>query len=587
MKKIKQNIARTFAFIGKLTAFSLLCFVSFGVCCLLGSWTTNDNDDTYYDNYYSYNDYGFVGEDVVGLSFDSSNLYSVYTNNTRLVNSNLPILDFLTDASLNTNVDFYLFQNSIANNDAYITFNTEINDLYDIVDTLYISFFYLTSIDTDTNTIWFDWYSDDNINLTSPYELASYNFNTSSIASNGVNVSSFSCLQYYSYTNLFSSDDEDVGYNVYYLTFAIYKNSNDEFMYLYIHNDSASNSEIFGVSPFTISSSPFTPIGLVKNYISKDKFDTLEESFNNLQDEYNSLESQANEWYLQKRYYENAYNELANTIDFGNYYIDLVKYNTTDTLSNNYTVLYTIEDISDLIVSNSYLDVKALIRYVMVDLVGQVDASQINGFIINSSVSMSINQYNMLFNAISSPNYYIGLYYSNSNTSNQFVSYPLKVNTDNGYDYYFNSYSLYDVLKTQGFDNLFSDFTYNKLAIHLTNASISSMTINNIKLNSENGYNTGYSKGLLDSANTIASLQDNVNTLEIQKESLNQRIDYLQRQLDNNLGWHSLFFSMADTPIKVVGGFLDYEILGINLFKALLGILTALAVIWLIKRFTR
>lgn len=94
-------------------------------------------------------------------------------------------------------------------------------------------------------------------------------------------------------------------------------------------------------------------------------------------------------------------------------------------------------------------------------------------------------------------------------------------------------------------------------------------------------YQNGYDKGVLDAESrlntTISELRTNINILT-------QEVTTLQTQLSNNFGWQSLFFGMADTPFYTISNMLGFELFGINLFNALIGLITVLACFWLFKK---
>lgn len=78
--------------------------------------------------------------------------------------------------------------------------------------------------------------------------------------------------------------------------------------------------------------------------------------------------------------------------------------------------------------------------------------------------------------------------------------------------------------------------------------------------------------------------QDVITSLRYQINSLQQTINSLNEQVSNQYGWKSLFFAMADTPFKTVSNFLGFDVLGINLFNVLIGFITLLACLWVVKK---
>lgn len=91
-------------------------------------------------------------------------------------------------------------------------------------------------------------------------------------------------------------------------------------------------------------------------------------------------------------------------------------------------------------------------------------------------------------------------------------------------------------------------------------------------------YESGFNDGVASLQSTIDGLNENIQVLENQNKSLN-----LQLQQGNS-SWTSLFFAMADTPFKTASNFLGFEIFGVNLFNALIGFITILAIFWVFKR---
>lgn len=77
--------------------------------------------------------------------------------------------------------------------------------------------------------------------------------------------------------------------------------------------------------------------------------------------------------------------------------------------------------------------------------------------------------------------------------------------------------------------------------------------------------------------NEILQLQENNRILVTLNKSL-------QEQVNDSIGWQSLFFSMADTPFKTISNALGFDVLGINLYNVLIGFLTLLAIMYCIKK---
>lgn len=115
----------------------------------------------------------------------------------------------------------------------------------------------------------------------------------------------------------------------------------------------------------------------------------------------------------------------------------------------------------------------------------------------------------------------------------------------------------------------------------------------------QEGYDVGYQEGL---DNADRSLVDINNQLQNQVSNLNGQVNSLQNQVAqqsniiNNLNielqqlqtgqftFKNFFFSIADVPFKTVHSVLGFDFFGVNLFNFFVGILTALGIIWLIKK---
>lgn len=108
----------------------------------------------------------------------------------------------------------------------------------------------------------------------------------------------------------------------------------------------------------------------------------------------------------------------------------------------------------------------------------------------------------------------------------------------------------------------------------------------------QDGYDKGYQTAIESTNNAVGDLVDQNNVLSSQVYDLTSRvnqqatiIESLQAQLNNaNNGFKSLFFTMADIPFKTVHNALGFEFWGVNLFTFFVGIITALGLLWLIKK---
>lgn len=112
----------------------------------------------------------------------------------------------------------------------------------------------------------------------------------------------------------------------------------------------------------------------------------------------------------------------------------------------------------------------------------------------------------------------------------------------------------------------------------------------------QDGYNAGYSDGVqaADSAlqdyntelvNENTQLKGNIDSLNSRITQQQNVISQLQYQIDSSSNnFRGLFFTMADIPFKTVHSALGFEFWGVNLFEFFVGVLTALGIIWLIKK---
>lgn len=105
-------------------------------------------------------------------------------------------------------------------------------------------------------------------------------------------------------------------------------------------------------------------------------------------------------------------------------------------------------------------------------------------------------------------------------------------------------------------------------------------------------YQIGYDDGFRGAEGTISYLNYQINELTSKNNQLvesnnvlKQRIEVLEDNLSDNFGFSQVFFALADTPFKTASNMLGFELFGVNLFNALIGFITVLACIWLLKKF--
>ena len=96
--------------------------------------------------------------------------------------------------------------------------------------------------------------------------------------------------------------------------------------------------------------------------------------------------------------------------------------------------------------------------------------------------------------------------------------------------------------------------------------------------NAVDSYQTGYNDGVEAMERQVDLMEENIEALERKVNQLNEFIE------SGSNSWQALFFSMADTPLKTISNMLGFELFGLNVFQALIGIITTLAILFVIKR---
>lgn len=100
-----------------------------------------------------------------------------------------------------------------------------------------------------------------------------------------------------------------------------------------------------------------------------------------------------------------------------------------------------------------------------------------------------------------------------------------------------------------------------------------------------NGYNRGYTEGYNSRNQEIDTLKSENNTLKNINENLQAEVTSLNAQLQNvNGSWQGVFYTMVDIPFLTMSKVLGFEIFGLNLYRALIGIITTLAVFFLLRK---
>lgn len=172
-------------------------------------------------------------------------------------------------------------------------------------------------------------------------------------------------------------------------------------------------------------------------------------------------------------------------------------------------------------------------------------------------------------------NAYIEVGYSSIRNINTTSNEPFVLN---------NIYTSYHYTQGNNTSLLFNSGNFNYNTFVYSADSFDLYDLNNISISSyySNAFQNGYNKATADLKNTI----DNYNNIITEKDAL---IDSLNKQLSDSLQgnytFSQLFFGVAQVPVQIIGGMLNFDLLGINLFAVFSGIFTALLLIWLIKKF--
>ena len=107
----------------------------------------------------------------------------------------------------------------------------------------------------------------------------------------------------------------------------------------------------------------------------------------------------------------------------------------------------------------------------------------------------------------------------------------------------------------------------------------------NIKLSIGNLYSQGFDNGFIAGQNSnsdyINSLLNNIQNLKNQNNDLLNQIKDLSK---DKISFMNLFMGISNIPGNIMSSMLNFEILGINLLGVVTGLLSALLLIWLIKK---
>lgn len=152
--------------------------------------------------------------------------------------------------------------------------------------------------------------------------------------------------------------------------------------------------------------------------------------------------------------------------------------------------------------------------------------------------------------------------------------------TTNSNEHVFTYQNIYSV--DSQFNNEISDII---ISPQFTSSSILGQAIGATA--SIQSYNNGYNDGV----NFMSYYKNEYDIISREYESARRDIatlrdinESLNEQLSSGLGWKSLFFAMADTPLKTVSNVLGFELFGLNLFTTFIGMITVLGIVFLLKK---
>lgn len=172
----------------------------------------------------------------------------------------------------------------------------------------------------------------------------------------------------------------------------------------------------------------------------------------------------------------------------------------------------------------------------------------------NVDTELSYFNFNTLFNDVTtSSTIYIYCYFSVDTSFNTYVStylHQLGI-------FYLNSGSYEDGFN-DGYNTIYSEYSilqseYNQLYTIYNNLQSSYSSLNS----------------------TLSTLQQNYDTLQSQYNSL----------VNNEYSFNNLMWSISAIPFGIFGSMFNFDILGINFFALVTGIITGFIVIWLLKKF--
>lgn len=284
-------------------------------------------------------------------------------------------------------------------------------------------------------------------------------------------------------------------------------------------------------------------------------------------------------YYSSQNYYDlqETYEQAlqGTSIDYNNYTIQLVNYPTSDTTSN-YNVVQTLTT-RDYVNEQGFLNV-----YEIIQITGF--GNTWDGIVITSNQYLNTYNYNLLFNGSGNSNLDFAIYYKYYESEKFRKLSLMNIVGDSTYYGYFDLINLFG---KNAIEENIQDILYNKFAIHWTN-NPSPNDLINIKLNSTDGYNMGYAKGVQDNLINLEELNETIEEQTKQLQEKQKQYDallehYNNAQLNNPLS--SMVVAVADIPLNLFHNMFNFDIMGFNLAAFILGIITILLVAYVIKLF--
>ena len=293
---------------------------------------------------------------------------------------------------------------------------------------------------------------------------------------------------------------------------------------------------------------------------TNNQYNTLNDNYNDLQDDYNELETSYNKL-------RNSFNAMINSNAPFNF--DNIKSIQVSTSNNG--VISDYDDVLKIYDKELQID-SSILR----DIIQEYNLQQ------SSNVGVAID---LKLNNLA----YIPFIELKANSSGFEYEFILK---NNDTTVFYRTLDTNDGPYDNGLIQDYGDYEFNRVIITIYNIDISHYGDPNSYLLTSISYFDGYSQALKDIQpqfdlyeTEIANLNDTISNNTTTINILKSQISNLQEAVNDNLGWASLFLGMADTPLKVVHSVLGFELFGLNLFTTFIGIITILAIVYILKKF--